>query len=92
MIASIDLFEILKARLGETEAKMLVKEIEKVEHGVEPKIEKAFENKKDVLAAKEDIANVRIEMKEMKADLIKWMFIFWASQLIAMITFLKLFK
>ena len=44
-----------------------------------------FEEAKTTLATKEDVANSR-------AEIIKWMFIFWASQLIAMITFLKLFK
>ena len=92
MIASIDIFEVLKGKLGETEARMLVKEMEKIDASIETKVEKAFENKKDVLATKEDIKILEVKIAENKSDLIKWMFIFWASQLIAMITFLKLFK
>ncbi len=52
---------------------------------------KKFEEKKTDLATKEDIANVRIEMREIKSDIIKWMFIFWVGQLAAMIAFVKLF-
>ncbi len=73
MIASIDLFEILKARLGEAEAKMLVKEIEKVENGVEPKIEKAFEVRKDILATKVDIANLEIKIERGFNNTTKWL-------------------
>ena len=40
-----------------------------------------------VLATREDIANVNVKIAEVKAELIKWMFIFWASQLIAIFTF-----
>jgi hypothetical protein len=49
-----------------------------------PKIEKEFDSKKDTLATKEDLANVR-------SDVIKWMFIFWVGQLAAMIAIAKLF-
>jgi len=39
---------------------------------------------KDIFAAKEDLVNTRSER-------IKWMFIFWASQLAATFAFLKFF-
>jgi hypothetical protein len=88
MIGTIELFEALKTRFGEEEAKVIVKEIEKIETGVEAKVDKAVELKTEVLkndikslkehidltfATKEDIANS-------KADMIKWMFIFWIGQ------------
>ena len=85
MIASIDIFEALKTKFGEAEAKIIVKELEKIDASVETRVDKKFEEAKTTLATKEDVANSR-------AEIIKWMFIFWASQLIAMITFLKLFK
>ena len=66
MVATIELFEALKTRFGEGEAKVIVKEIEKIESGVEAKIEKAFDRKKDVLATKEDLANTKVEI-------IKWL-------------------
>ena len=34
---------------------------------------------------------LRLEMEGVKASLIKWMFIFWVSQLLAIFSFLKFF-
>ena len=73
MIATIDLFEALKTRFGEQEAKIIVREMEKIETSVETKVEKAFENKKDVLATKQDIKILEVKIAENKADIIKWM-------------------
>ena len=42
-------------------------------------------------AKKEDIAQVRKEAAEIKADLIKWMFIFWIGQVAATFGFISLF-
>jgi len=80
----------------------VVKAIEEV---VENKIEaqsKDFETivNKDVSSLrgeiKEDMAKMKGELTtviaETKADIIKWMFIFWAGQLAAMFAFLKFFK
>ena len=93
--AEIELYEILKSKIGEKEAKTLVEYIE-------TKVEKKFEEKKDILAAKEDLANVkadlmveiekvRTDMQKMKAEIIKWMFIFWAGQIGALIAILQIF-
>lgn len=40
--------------------------------------------KKDILATKEDLANL-------KADIIKWMFLFWVGQLASLIAILQMF-
>jgi hypothetical protein len=34
---------------------------------------------------KEEISKLRVEMAQMRADLIRWMFVFWVGQLIAML-------
>ncbi len=68
---------MLKEKLGETEARSLVEY-------VESKVEKEFDSKKDTLATKADLADVR-------SDVIKWMFIFWVGQWAAMIAIAKLF-
>jgi hypothetical protein len=52
---------------------------------------KGFDIKREVLATKEDISNVRQEIASSKADMIKWMFIFWIGQLGAMIALTKFF-
>lgn len=66
-ISTIEMYNILKGKLGENEAKALTEY-------VESKVERTFDKKKDVLATKEDLANV-------KSDIIKWMFIFWIGQI-----------
>ncbi len=90
-VAEIELYEILKNKLGEKEAKILVEYIE-------TKVDKKLEDKKDVLATKGDINNVKIEieklrtdMQKMKADIIKWMFLFWIGQLASLIAILQIF-
>ena len=90
-VAEIELYEILKEKVGEKEAKTLVEYIE-------TKVSKELEGKKDILATKEDINNlkleiekVRTEMHNMKADIIKWMFLFWIGQLASLIAILQIF-
>ncbi len=83
-VAEIELYEILKEKLGEKEAKTLVEYIE-------AKVEKKFVEKKDILATKIDIEELRTEMQKMKADIIKWMFIFWAGQIGVLIAILQIF-
>jgi hypothetical protein len=46
---------------------------------------------KNRLATKDDIAHLKIEMKEQKSEIIKWMLIFWASQIAATIDFIMLY-
>ena len=90
-VAEIELYEILKEKVGEKEAKTLVEYIE-------TKVSKELEGKKDILATKEDINNlkleiekVRTEMHNMKADIIKWMFLFWIGQLASLVAILQIF-
>ncbi len=66
-ISTIEMYNILKSKLGESEAKALTEYVEN-------KIEHSFEKQKDVLATKVDLA-------ESKSDIIKWMFIFWIGQI-----------
>ena len=47
-VSEIQLFQILREKLGEKEAQTLVEY-------VETKVEKGFETKKDILATKDDI-------------------------------------
>lgn len=87
-VAEIELYEILKEKVGEREAKTLVEYIE-------TKVEKKFEEKKDLLATKEDLANLKTELmvqiEKTRSDIIKWMFIFWAGQIGALIAILQIF-
>ena len=88
----IQLFQILKERLGEKEAEALV-------GFVDIKIKESNEINLKNLATKEDIAKMegRLEAKiaDVKADMIKWMFIFWTGSILTtlggMFAFLKVF-
>jgi hypothetical protein len=77
IVSEIKLFEMLKAKIGQAEAEAFVDILEK-------KVEHKFEESKQVLATKEDLARVegRLETKiaDTKAELIKWMFVFWMGQ------------
>ncbi|MVN21108.1 hypothetical protein [Mucilaginibacter arboris] len=68
---------------------------------METKIEKQFDLKKDVLATKQDLSEVKTELKlliaelrtdiaNQKSEIIKWLFIFWVGQLAAMIAIAEL--
>jgi hypothetical protein len=83
-VAEIELYEILKEKIGDKEAKTLVEYIE-------AKAEKKLQEKKDILATKLDVEELRTEMQKMKAEIIKWMFIFWAGQIGALIAILQIF-
>ncbi|WP_026902995.1 hypothetical protein [Pedobacter glucosidilyticus] len=66
-VSEIQLYQILKAKIGDKEAEELVSY-------VKSEVNKEFETKKDTLATKVDLAN-------MKGEIIKWMFIFWIGQI-----------
>ncbi|TRX35818.1 hypothetical protein FNW52_10030 [Flavobacterium sp. ZT3R18] len=76
-ISSIELYTILKGKLGENETKALIEYIES-------KVDKTFDKEKSILATK-------VDLSEMKAEIIKWMFIFWIGQ-IAVLLALVYFK
>ncbi len=80
-IASLELYDLLKAKLGEKEAKTLVTFIEE-------ELESKLEKKTDSLATKE---YVKAELANTKAEIIKWMFIFWIGQIGALLGILMVF-
>jgi hypothetical protein len=67
VITSIDLFNVLKEKIGEQQAKSLTEYIE-------VKVEQKFESQKQMLATKEDVKNLEIKLAETKSDLLKWVF------------------
>jgi len=87
-VTAIDLFNLLKIKIGEGEAKALV---EYIEMHVNNKIEEhmtAYATKADL---KEEVHKVELKIEKVRSDLIKWMFIFWAGQTGLLIGLLKLF-
>lgn len=90
-ISDIQLFNLLKVKFGEKEAEQFVSLIKE-------KVEETFENKKDSLATKDDIARLEIKIARLETTIAKtenklvlWAFVFWATQLGAIFTFIKFF-
>ena len=84
-VTTIDLYQILRSKLGEKEAKALVE-------FVELKVQVNLKEEMNSFATSDDIRNLRGEMhteihnlevkiEKMRADLIKWMFVFWMGQI-----------
>ena len=74
--AAIRLYEMLKPKLGENEARTFIQHFEE-------SFEERFAAKSDMLATKVDLA-------ETKAEIIKWMLIFWIGQIATVIAIMKL--
>ena len=74
----LKVYEIFKNRFSEKEAEMVIEYFE-------VKAEKKYEEKKDTLATKEDIGQIRKEISESKTDLIKWMVAMWIAQMAAIV-------
>jgi hypothetical protein len=72
-MSTLDLkvYEIFKSKLGEKEAEIVLEYFES-------KTESKYQEKKDVLATKQDLS-------ESKVDMIKWMVGLWIAQMAAII-------
>jgi hypothetical protein len=81
VIAEIKLFELLKAKLGEKEAEAFVQVLEK-------QVDEKLDDFRNDLASKEFVV---AELAKQKAELIKWMFIFWVGQVGVLVAILSLF-
>ena len=76
----IQLFQILKQKLGDQEAEALVNFVDsKIKENNENNL-KVLATKEDIHLLKEDISKLEIKISDVKAEIIKWMFIFWIGQ------------
>ena len=78
------LYDLISTKLGRETAENLTTFIEE-------KIKCEVDNKASNLATKDDIAKLRAEASENKAELMKWMFVFWVGQMIGTFGFILLF-
>jgi len=91
VISLTKLYDLLTDKVGKETAENLT-------NFIEQKINTELENKSQIFASKEYISvlNSKIEqtnskIEQSKADIIKWMFIFWVGQVIATFGFILLF-
>jgi hypothetical protein len=78
MVSAKELFNLLKTKIGDQEAKILV---EYVENKIETQTNLKIEGFQRTLATKQDLA-------ETKAELLKWMIVLFAPFYVGMIVFL----
>ncbi len=72
-VSEITLYNILKGKFAEQEAQAIVE-------GIKQEVKNEVTQHKDILSTKEDLAKLRTELANTKAEIIKWMFIFWIGQ------------
>ncbi|UKT62363.1 hypothetical protein [Pedobacter mucosus] len=77
-VTEIQLFKILKAKLGGQEAEDLISFVKE-----EVRVE--FENKREILATKEDIGNTKEYILQIKSDLSKSIYIVGLIQFLAIV-------
>ena len=79
--------KIYKSKSGEKEAEVVFDYFESAKADCISPIQgyDRLKDFKDIFATKEDLANTKSEM-------IRWMFLFWISQMAAMFAFLKYFR
>lgn len=65
VISEITLYNVLKNKLGETEAQTVVE-------GIKQEVKNQFDEKKDILATKQDISDLRLEIERGFKDNLKW--------------------
>jgi energy-converting hydrogenase A subunit M len=76
---SLQLFTIAQTFIKDKEkAREFVKQIEQT-------VDMKFEAQKDILATKQDMSSMQSKIAETKSDLIKWMFVFWMGQILALL-------
>ena len=85
VLSSIDLFNLLRQKIGENEAKA-------VTGYIEVQVEDKFESGKKYFATKEDlvreISSLEVKMEKGFKDQLKWMIVLFAPFYIGMIVFL----
>lgn len=83
-MSTLDLkaYEIFKSKLGEKEAEIVIEYFES-------KADQKFVEKNNVLATKQDIAELRADLEGKialsKVDMIKWMVGLWIAQMAAIV-------
>lgn len=81
---TLKIFEILRAKFDEPEAKVIAS-------AVEIALETNNSSLLNEVATKDDLRKLEIKVEQLKAELIKWMFLFWLGQFASITAVLFLF-
>ena len=85
---TLKIFEVLRQKFDESQSKTIATAVEIALETHNDELFKTVATKGDLAELKGEL---RVEMREMKAELIKWMFIFWLGQFASITTVLFLF-
>src|SRR5437868_12241902 len=98
-INEIQLFNLLKTKMGEKEAEALVEYVkasasEELKNNIQVLATREFV-KDEIKTLRDEINTLRIESREFKSEIIKWMFLFWTGSILTtlagLFAFLKIF-
>ncbi|MBI4488597.1 MAG: hypothetical protein HY694_05890 [Deltaproteobacteria bacterium] len=93
---ALKLYEMLKPKLGQEEARSLLTHIDEVHRDTLQQALRGLATKEDLANLRaellqeignvrqeigKEIGNVRQEIANVRADLLKWMFVFWVGQI-----------
>ena len=78
------LYDLVSVKLGRETAENLTTFIEE-------KIKGEVDSKTSILATKEDVARAETKIETSKAELLRWMFVFWIGQMVALFSLVVLF-
>jgi len=85
---TLEVYNIFTGILDKEKAGKVVSYIENVN---DEKIVSHVERKMENVATKMDLANLDVKIERTKAELIKWMFIFWVTQTLTILGLLAYF-
>jgi predicted transcriptional regulator len=82
MTDSLKVYDILKgAQIPELQARAITNAIRTSEETSVLNAKSVLDERFPQLATKEDLALVKVDLAEVKAELIPWMFVFWVGQM-----------
>lgn len=89
MVDSLKIFEVLKTHLPESQARTVTHAIQQAEGEIALDVKSVVAAAFAQCATKAELKEVRAEIAETKAEMIKWMFVFWVGQLGATLAIVK---
>lgn len=79
----------LKFKLSERGSREVIYTLKETEGSLDSKMEKEFSKRQATFLTKDDKVELVEKTEKSRVDMIKWMFIFWASQLAVIFGLLK---